>query len=380
MAKRGQGEGTIAKRADGTWWARITVGKTADGKQKRKAFYGKTRKEVQEKLTAALNELNNNTYIEPSAITLEKWLITWLEEYKKPFVRTTTYENYKKQVKWISQEIGQIKLKELRLDMVQKFIIDLNKRMSGEVVRKAKSVLHMAMEQAVENDMLKTNIIDRCKVPKGRKQDWIVLTREEQKTFIEIAKQKEHGEIYIFALATGMRIGEILALTWEDIDWEEKTVSVSKTMSVYRDETGKYSSHIGEPKTKSSYRTIPLLPNIIELLKQIRKKQLERSIFYSENFSNNNLVFCNYKGKILSYADAQRWFYPIRDELEKDGLHIHSLRHTFATRCLENGIELKVVQELLGHSNINMTADIYSHVLPEKKQESIQKIANTINF
>ena len=93
MAKRGQGEGTISQRPDGTWWARITLGKDADGKQKRKAFYGKTRKEVQQKLTAALSEVNKDSYVEPSKMTVGKWMETWLQEYKKNSVKKRTYMN-----------------------------------------------------------------------------------------------------------------------------------------------------------------------------------------------------------------------------------------------------------------------------------------------
>ena len=122
MAKRGQGEGSISKRPDGTWWARITVGKTPDGKQKRKAFYGKTRKEVQEKLTAALNDINNNTYIEPSKITVEQWMYIWLRDYKKNSVKPKTYAAYEAHIRnHIAPDLGGYKLASLRNDMVQRF-------------------------------------------------------------------------------------------------------------------------------------------------------------------------------------------------------------------------------------------------------------------
>ena len=126
MAKRGQGEGSISKRPDGTWWARITVGKTPDGKQKRKAFYGKTRKEVQEKLTAALNDINNNTYIEPSKMTLASWMDIWLKEYKSTVKPSTFIMRHSANQKYISMILGQYKLKDLRRDHIQTFVNDLS--------------------------------------------------------------------------------------------------------------------------------------------------------------------------------------------------------------------------------------------------------------
>ena len=127
MAKRGQGEGSISKRPDGTWWARITIGKDENGKQKRRAFYGKTRKEVQEKLTAAVNDVNNDVYIEPSSMTVSIWLDTWLEDYKKRSVRTNTYLGLCYYVNYhIKPVLGSIKLKDLRPEMVQRLINELS--------------------------------------------------------------------------------------------------------------------------------------------------------------------------------------------------------------------------------------------------------------
>lgn len=385
MAKRGQGEGSISKRSDGTWWARITVGKTPDGKQKRKAFYGKTRKEVQEKLTTALNDMNNNTYIEPSKIKLSTWLDTWLLEYKKNSVKVGTYINYEQSIRTrIKPALGGYALKEIRNDMVQKFVNQLKeKELSASTIENTYCVLKMALEQAVDNDMISKNPANKIVLPKRTKKETRALSLEEQEAFIKVAREYSNGEAFILILATGLRIGEALALTWEDIDFENKTLTVNKTQveHVIR-EDGKSVRKVnyGTPKTKTGNRTIPLIPAAIDLLKEVRKKQEDQRKKLGKGYQQNNLVFCTFDGKVIFISNMERRVKLIAKRIGAEDVHPHTLRHTFATRGLENGIELKVMQVLLGHSKIDMTANIYTHVLPEKKNESIMKLSDTIKL
>ena len=374
MAKRGQGEGSISKRPDGTYWARITLGKDENGKQKRKAFYGKTRKEVQEKLTAALNDINNDTYIEPSKMTVAQWMDIWLYEYKKRSLKHQSYVSLKIAItNCVIPELGQCKLKELRTDTVQRFINKLSDRgLSLSYIKKSHNSLNMAFKKAVQNGMVSRNIITDVQLPKEVKKPVRVFTPDEQRKFIEVASNAFAGDLFIVMLATGLRIGEALALTWDDIDFVNKTLTVNKGLIYCYNPDGdkKHIKTIGEPKTESSNRNIPLLPSISEMLE--KKKD------YPKN--KKNIVFPGLSGDILTPPAARRRFKSI---LQKAGIadaHIHTLRHTFATRGLENGIELKVMQEFLGHSSIEMTADIYTHVLPDKKADSIMKLADSINI
>lgn len=384
MAKRGQGEGTISKRPDGTWWARITVGRTPDGKQKRKAFYGKTRKEVQEKLTAALNEINNNTYIEPSNITVAQWIDVWLKDYKKNFVRGSTYERYVHAARNITGKIGSVKLKELKTDVVQKAINELNYELSPYTVSKVLTLIRMALNQAVEDELIKTNVAKKCKTPIGNMTESRALTKEEQIRFMELIKERAHGEVFLFALGTGMRIGEIEALTWDDIDFDAKTVRVIRTTSHYKEDPdvkdSKYIVKIGETKTRAGKRIIPLLPELEMLLRQVKSEQNKIKMKEGEKYKDQNLVFCTNAGNLLGRSNLRLIFKRVVTRMGIPEIHIHCLRHTFATRCLENGVELRVVQEFLGHSSIKMTAEIYTHVLPEMKKASIMKIADTMKI
>lgn len=378
MAKRGQGEGTISKRPDGTWWARITVGKTADGKQKRKAFYGKTRKEVQEKLTAAVNDVNAGTYIEPSKMTLGQWMDIWLEEYKKRSCRPTTYSRtYQSYINHIKPQLGMIIIKDIRSEDIQRFCNSLfDKGMGRGSVDVAISALHSALEQACVNEMIPKNVakgIVKANIPK-KKTD--VLTKEEQRRFVEAAKENPHGELFIIPLYTGMRIGETLALNWKKIDFDKQIILINEAQREYRDfidANGAKKRERSKPKTKSSIRIIPMLPQISALLVEMKNNNIGNKDGY---------IFTTPEGEMLPRSTYDKWFRKILDAagIEKDGIHIHSLRHTFATRGLENGIEMKVMQELLGHHSITMTADVYSHVLPEKKFDSLSRLDDIAGY
>jgi len=379
MAKRGQGEGTISKRPDGTWWARITVGRTPDGKQKRKAFYGKTRKEVQEKLTAALNDINTDSYIDPSKMTLEQWFVIWLRDYRAQYVKPETYVGNKVCIEnHIVPVLGKVPLKDIRRDMAQKLITDLAaKGYSHSRISDIYFTMRMALGVAADSGLILKNPVERLKLPPKEKQEARVLTVEEQERVVEKLKECPYGDMLELVLYTGMRIGEVLALTWEDIDFEGKMLSVNKALSkwtILPDGNAKIQLGFGTPKSKSGFRKIPLIPEAVELL-EVAKERQEKQLAIVEYKNIYNLVFFNSKGGFLDRYAAYRVLQSASEKAGVQGIHPHTLRHTFATRGLEQGIPLKIMQEILGHSSIKMTADIYTHVLPDAKTDSMMKLS-----
>ena len=384
MAKRGQGEGTISKREDGTWWARITLGKDENGKQKRKAFYGKTRKEVQEKLTAALNDVNNDGYIEPSKMTVAQWMEIWLKEYKYRNIKQSThYKIFIHNRKYITPQLGQYKLTELRSEMIQGFFNTMREAGSTPGTIKGYYVtINSAMKQAVMNGLISHNPVTNTVIPPIVHEQARVLTPEEQERFVIAAKNSSLGEALIFVLGTGLRAGELLALTWDDVDFDKKMLYVTKTQTIARDWYNDSSETvgIGSPKTKSSNRQIPLMPSMLALLQAYRGKQNEMKILLGGTYQDSNLIFCSATGVRLTSSNLSRISRNVGIKAGIYGIHTHCLRHTFATRGLENGVELRVMQDLLGHSSINMTANLYTHVLPDKKMDSILKLEDTIKY
>ncbi len=383
---RGNGEGSIRQRKDGTWEARYSYGRDDYGRQVQKSIYGKTRKIVSEKLTEIQHSIHTNTYINPTTLTVEEWLDIWLDDYKSNVIKPTTLATYKTRIEvHLKPKLGHMLLKNLTTHTVQQFANSLlREKLSPKHISGIINVLKAAIEQAIKNDMLNKNVAKHIVLPKIQSKKTEILTLEEQKNFIDICKSTYLGNIFIFSLGTGMRIGEVLGLSWSDIDFLNNTINVNKTLTItkdYSDPHSKWLISLGTAKTTSSNRIIPIMSPI--------KKLLEEQILYTEKIkeracelynNEHNLVFTTRIGTPLDPRNMQRTFHNIRKKANIDYLSIHALRHTFASRGLENGIDLKVMQDLLGHSSIQITADLYTHVLPDKKAIEISKLENTILF
>ena len=381
---RGRGEGSISKRPDGTWCARVSTGYDDDGNLKRKAFYGKSRKEVHDKMTAALNEmrLNKGRYVDPKKTTLADWLDVWLKEYKAKSLRNASLRLCYDCVNiHIKPFFGAVTLDGLKSLAVQRFSNALHEKGYSLSYRKQiVSKLRQALNVAIDNDLIVKNPAKGVVIHEGEPEvtEKDILTPEEQVRFVEEArKYNQYGEAFLLMLATGMRIGEVLALTWNDVDFEKGEISVTKGLQ----RNVKIGDLVPEPenplelgptKTRTSVRTVPLLKDALELLKNKKRWDVP---------NEKNLLFISKTGG-LPRAEYYREIFKLIVHgagIEKN-ITPHSLRHTFATRGLESGIELIVMQKILGHSNLKMTADIYTHVLPEKKHDSMTKLEEVIKL
>ena len=269
--KRGNNEGSIVKRKDGRWQGAITVGRNSDGSQKRLYVYGKTRTEVSEKINSVLYDINNGLYVDKTQNpTVKEWLNSWLYTYKKNSIKQRTFDQYESIIRvHLNPEIGEYRLVDLKETTLQKFYNRLFKEgLSARSVQLINTVLHGAIKKAIKCGLVVRNVCEAVELPKQQKKERRVLTPDEQKRLLEELKKSDYGAMYIFALFTGLRRGEVLALTWDDVDLNNCTISVTKTLgrvNTYVDTGNKTQLVVSEPKTETSRRVIPIVDCLIPI-------------------------------------------------------------------------------------------------------------------
>jgi Site-specific recombinase XerD len=368
MGRRLNGEGSIYQRTDGRWAGVIT---TDEGE--RKFVYGRTKKEATKKLQIANREKAQGTLITEKDQKLSVFLTQWLTDTAQPNVRDKTYIRYSEIVHiHILPTIGKVTLQKLTPQHLQNLYN--KKRQEGyapQTVQHIHRLLHRALNDAVKWSLVSRNVCDLVDTPRVPKKEMRALSPEQSKDFLEAAKGDKLEALYILAITTGMREGELLALQWKDINWNNGTLQVRRKISRITNKGFVFS----EPKTAKSRRSITLTQMAIETLKQHRIHQNEQRLATGSIWEEHDLLFCNTIGRPIEVGNMiRRSFRPL---LQKAGLPIirfHDLRHSCASLLLTMGVHPKVVQELLGHSQISVTLDTYSHVLPSLQGEAISQL------
>ncbi len=387
-SKRGNNEGSISKRKNGQWCAVITTGFDEEGKQKRKFFYGKTRQEVAEKLNQAINDVQKGTFVEPNKVRIGDWLDTWLFQYKKPSVRPSTLRDYEYLIRvHINPVIGRILLKDLRPEHIQalyneksaKGQIDGSGGLSASSVRHIHITLHQALRQAVRNNLIPRNPTEATELPKMKRPKIKVFTVEQQLNFLSALDGERLRAAFILALGTGVREGELMALPWQNVNLQTGAIRIEQTVQrirVFDDNSPTKTKLIfSPPKTESGKRSIPLPASVLAELKAHKKRQLGEKLAAGEIWIDTGLVFTNEIGGVIEPRNFLRKFYQLLEKANLEHINFHAAtRHTFATRLLEANEHPKVVQEMMGHSDISLTLNTYSHVLPEIKQAAAAKL------
>lgn len=367
MARRGHGEGSIYRRKDGRYAAAITL-----EDRKRKTFYGETRKEVQDKLNAALYEKKRGMLATGPQQSLGAYLERWLEQVCKLTMRPNTYKQYRSVVHHhLVPSLGYIKLQKLTPEKIQTFYAQ--KRGEGLApgsIALVNSVLVSALENAVKWGLVARNVAKLVTLPHVERYEAQTLTMEQALKLLEVARGSRLKVLLLVALTTGMRRGELLALRWDDIDLEKGVLHVRRTMS-YIPRMG-YKE--GEPKTRAGRRTIVLSSSVIAALKEHRARQEQVRIEAGEKWQDRSIVFCNIYGGFFNPAKVLVLFQKLLEDAGLPHIRFHDLRHSAATILLDARVHLKAVQELLGHSTIATTADIYSHLSSGVQQEVADKM------
>lgn len=371
------GDGSIFKRADGKWVAKYSPRKGV----KPKYFYGKSEAEVKRKLRAYKQTPEIVAQVAPSKLSLEEYMWNWLHIFKRPTVKASTYDRTESVIRGtIAPVIGPLPFSSVTSLDLQNFINQLMEDgKSYWVIKKAYDALNDCLDHAMKNGDLADNPMLTVGAPSKvnfEQTDTRALTEAEEKALLKELERKfvsSGKEVYnyryafILLLNTGMRLGEIIALDWTDVDFEAKTLSVSKNavMVRLRDKEGKSTGHQEQviqptPKTKSSNRTIPLNTKAMDALQHL--KEYANDSPFVVNTSNHTRPLSGALLKQIALA------------YKKCGIHdagIHTLRHTFATRLFERGAQVKDVSAILGHSSVAITANTYIHVIAERKQDIV---------
>ena len=388
MAKRGNGEGTIYfSETLNKWVGQFTAGRKADGKLNRKSVYGNTRKEVKEKITVALSNVQNNLYIDNSTITIEqlgKEIIT--RKYETNNISPSTYSRLLGTFKHIqNSNIADLKIQKATSSQLQEFI-NSKEDFANSYISKIFELLNNIFDEALKRDIIYKSPMINVLKPKSNKLDKKIeaFTVEEQRNFLEHLDGEKYKDIFIIALYTGMRIGEILALTLDDVDLKNNVIKINKTLT--KDENDK--PILGKTtKTYNSCREIPITT--------LFKDNIENAVNCCIP-NKHNLIFVHSNGNIIAPATINIAFKKIcknanihcikraitRENktinLNTSSCNTHMLRHTFATRCIEAGMQAPVLQKLLGHKNIQITINTYTSIFDKFRDTEIDKYIHYI--
>jgi integrase len=358
LKKRGNGEGSISRRNDGRWCGRYYVN-TSEGR-KRKAVYGKTKAEVLKLIRRGQLEADGRLVIKTDNPAMRAYLDIWLSSVKGN-VRTNTYDNYRYLVKkHIEPHIGNKKIQSLQsIHIEELYNLKLIEKLSGRTVRLIHTALHSSLKQAVEWGYVRENVTDRVRLPKSTKKEICPLTRDEAATFLEVSSGTRFETLYVLAIHTGLRKGELLGLRWKDVDFTNKELRVRQQLV-----SNSEGLSFGIPKSGKA-RSVRLSNTAVVSLLKHKEIQDNEKRLAKEDWPNQELVFRSMKGTPMNGNNlSKRSFKPLLEAAGLPNIRFHDLRHTFATLLLEKSMHPKIVQEMLGHASIAITLDTYSHVLP----------------
>lgn len=367
----------ISQRKDGLYQARYS-----DRWGKRKTIYGKNLRELRKQLAEAIAGNEDFSSIK-NEITLDRWSERWMEVYKEKSIRPNTKREYVHIYKKnISPYIGGRRINSLVKSDIQQVVDRASDDGYGyERQNKIKVILRDMLQRAVEDGLVINNPVSGIKLRADKKVTARSLTLKEQALFFDHCRNTFYDNLFNVAVNTGLRPGELFALRPADIDFKNGFIDVNKTLvyQKYLEDSGKR-FHIEPPKTKQSYRKVPInsicrtyLERQMELktvVAQKRPKQQNDYLFVTKfNTPLNSQIYSDAIKAVIRQINLTR---PLDDQFEV--FSGHTFRHTFATRCFENGVDAKVVQSYLGHASLKMTMDLYTHVTEERSMADIEKI------
>jgi len=357
----------ITQRKDGRYSAKF---KNKSGKRIEKYFDKLA--EARKWLAEAKYEDSHGNISSSTDMTVDAWFNYWIGEIKAKTVRWSTLSSYKRRYSNnIKEIIGSMVINDVKPMHCQNVLNVMdNNGYAGASMAQTKAVLSAMFSDACENGLISVNPVTKSvKCPKKPEKNTRVLTLDEQEKFLIVAKESINYNHFLFVLQTGVRSSELRGLKWSDIDFENRIIHIRRNVT-YDSNNTKFI--VGELKTDSGQRDIPMTQIVCDLLLDMKCRQgVIKQKVISFKFSDH--VFLNCNGKLLPNSNYDRYLEKICDKAGIERISMHTLRHTFATRCIESGMKPKTLQKILGHANISMTMDLYVHVTEDEKEKEMQQ-------
>lgn len=377
--------GHIKKRSLGSWTVVVDLGVEPQSGKRRQLWRTckGTKREAQQLLTHLLHQRDTGIEVPPGKLATGDYLELWLRDYAKPNVAPKTFGGYSDIVRGhLMPQLGAIPLSRLRPQHIQSYLgraaesgrLDGKGALSGRSVLHHHRVLHAALGQAVRWQLLSVNPADAVAPPRPQQAELRVLLLEEVTCLLGAADRTRFGSLVRFALLTGLRKSELCGVRWRDVDFEGEVVRVQQTCQWL---TGR-GFEFRPPKTPRSRRSVALSPETVKLLKSLRRAQLEERLKVGAAYADLDLVFANSVGAPIDPSNFRRAWLAITGEAELVGLRFHDLRHACATFMLQQGTNVKVVSERLGHSGVGITLSTYAHVLPGIQAEAAARLDRVV--
>jgi integrase len=368
--KRNAGEGSVFQRSDGRWCAQLDLG-WQSGRRQRKYLYGATAAEVQDMLLKARTARTQGLPVAVSRQKLVNFLAGWLADTVRSSVRPLTYEQYHQHVKlYLAPNLGHHWLDKLAPAHVRRFINQkLQDGLSPRTVQLSLAILRRALGQAVKDGLVGRNVAELVERPRWKRPEVTPWHDAEAGRFLDAMVGERLQTAYLIALSLGLRRGEMLGLRWTDIDFYAKTITIAQALA----RVGGKLQFI-EPKSRQSRRTIPLHDGLVAALRSHRRRQLEERLVARSRWRESGLVFTSGIGTPLEPRALNEDFERIVTKAGIRRIRLHDLRHSCASFLLKQRVHPRVVMELLGHSQISVTMETYSHVMPDAMREAVASV------
>ena len=370
--KRANGEGNIRKRKDGRWEGRIVIGYDENGLPKTKNVLAKTKGECIEKLKALKSTITPDTPIKLKVdMPFGEWLDYWYETYCKPNARPATQRIYEGYIRlYLHPRLGSIPLNKVTTSDIQQMCtwmmtearVDQKNGeggLSDSQVINCYSLCDRVLEKAVAEKLIVRNPAKGCKLPPNRPNEMKVLSREDMQKVLIQAKEENYYELFLLEFATGLRLGELMALQWDDVDLVTGELRINKQVNLVG-----LKLVISEPKTKAAVRTLILPPSVRKVLAEYKTKVNSRWLFPSPKKDDLPII----------PSAVSRRLHTLLEHAGCEQVRFHDLRHTFATNALAHGMDIKTLSTILGHVSSATTLNTYSHVTDEMRQRAAVKI------